>query len=238
LTFDRRLSKGLTAHIGYTYSKELDDLAASRNPFNGNLERAVGSIDRPQVFITTLVYKLPFGTGHQWGAGNPIARTLVSDWSLSALINFTSEPPLSITGSGCNTPGITSTCYVSLNPNFSGPILINGSWGGGNALAPGAASYINKAAFMDPAPYTFGNAPRNAPYGLFSPALLDEDVSLRREIRLRERIRLALEANCFNITNSVYFSAPGTNIDSSNFGQVTSQRSLPRKFQINARITF
>jgi hypothetical protein len=238
LTFDRRLTKGLFFHAGFTHSKELDNLAASRNPFNGGLERAVGTIDRPNVFVSDMVYRLPFGTGHKWGAGNPVVKSLVSDWSLSVLLNFTSEPPLSITGSGCNTPGISSTCIVSYNPNFSGPISINGGWGSGNALSPGAASYINKAAFMDPAPYTFGNLPRTAPYGLFSPALFDEDISLRREITLRERLRFSIEANCFNVTNSVYFNAPGTSIDSANFGQVTSQRSLPRKFQINARFSF
>lgn len=42
----------------------------------------------------------------------------------------------------------------------------------------------------------------------------------------------------FNITNSVHFSAPGTNIDSATFGQVSSQANLPRKVQFNARITF
>ena len=238
LTFDRSLSKGLTAHIGYTFSKEIDNLAASRNPFFARLERSPGTINRPHVFIATMVYRLPFGSGHQLGAGNAFVRALVSDWSLSALLNFSSQPPLSITGSGCNTPGVSSTCYVSYNPSFSGPVRINGNYGDGNALAPGAVSYINKAAFMDPAPYTFGNVPRTAAYGLYSPALFNEDFSLRREIRIRERIRFAIEANCFNITNSAYFAAPGTNIDSANFGQITSQRSLPRKFQINARISF
>jgi hypothetical protein len=91
---------------------------------------------------------------------------------------------------------------------------------------------------MNPAPYTFGNLPRSAPFGLLGPHILNEDASLRREIKLRERLKLAFEANVFNITNSVYFNTPATNIDAANFGQVTSQRNLPRKVQLNARITF
>jgi len=47
----------------------------------------------------------------------------------------------------------------------------------GNALAPGAVAYFNKSAFADPAPYTFGNLPRSAPFGLFVPHLLDESFS-------------------------------------------------------------
>ena len=47
---------------------------------------------------------------------------------------------------------------------------------------------------------------------------------------------LLFEANIFNITNSVYFNAPATNINTANFGQVTSQRNLPRKVELNAQI--
>ena len=42
----------------------------------------------------------------------------------------------------------------------------------------------------------------------------------------------------FNVTNSVYFAAPTTNIDSANFGQVQTASNSPRKLQINARLTF
>jgi hypothetical protein len=127
---------------------------------------------------------------------------------------------------------------ASYAPGFTGPVRINGDYGNGNALAPGAVSYINKAAFADPAVYTFGNTPRGAPYGLFAPSLLDEDISLRRQISITERLKLALSGDFFNITNSVYFAAPGTNIDSSTFGQVTTTANLPRKIQVNARFTF
>lgn len=49
---------------------------------------------------------------------------------------------------------------------------------------------------------------------------------------------LSLEENIFNITNSVYFKTPGSNIDSATFGRVTSQRNLPPKVQFNARFSF
>lgn len=246
VTLNRRFSSGLTAQIGYTFSKEIDNtpsggqlgaVGGTRNPFDGSLDRGLGAIDHRHIFHGTFVYNLPLGRGHRLGA-NAITRGIFSDWTISGLITFTSGAPLSISGSGCTTPGISSTCVVSLNPSFTGPVRINGNYGTGNALAPGAIAYFNKAAFVDPAPYAFGNAPRSAPYGLFAPALLDEDVTVRREIPLRERIRLLISADVFNITNSVYFAAPGTNIDSANFGQLTTSANLPRKIQLNARITF
>ena len=247
LTFERRFANGFTTQVGYTFSKEIDDIPGTashlgavggdRNPFAGGLDKGLGAIDHPHIFHATFVYELPFGKGHM-GSGNVVARTLASGWQISGLISFNSGAPLGITGTGCSTPGIVSTCIVSYAPGFTGPVLINGGYGSGNALAPGALSYINKAAFVDPAPYTFGNLPRSAPFGLFAPHVVDADLSLKREIAIRERYKLALQADVFNVTNTVCFAAPGTSIDSSNFGQVTTTANLPRKIQLVARFTF
>jgi hypothetical protein len=248
LTLERRFSGGLTAQAGYTFSREIDNVigvgshlgavGGNRNPFNGHLDKSLGTLDHRHIFHATFVYELPFGKGRRFSSGNAVVQSLVSGWQLSGLITFTSGAPLGITGSGCNTPGIVSTCMVSYAPNFTGQVRINGDYGDGNALAPGAVSYINKSAFVDPAVYTFGNTPRSAPYGLFAPSLLNEDISIRRQISITERFKIAISGDFFNVTNSVYFAAPGTNIDSATFGQVTTTANLPRKIQLNARFTF
>jgi len=234
--------------VAYTWSKELDNVAGTashigavggnRNPFAGGLDKGLGAVDRAHVFHATFVWGLPIGKGHAIGSGNAFARGLASGWQLSGIITFTTGIPLAIVGSGCNTPGIVSTCIASYNPSYPGAVRINGSYGSGNALSPGAVSYFAKNAFADPAAYTFGTLPRSAPYGLFAPSLLDESLSLRREIAITERLKLAITGEVFNLTNSVYFGAPGNNIDSANFGQVTTSANLPRKLQLNARITF
>ena len=238
LNLNRRFSRGLTFNVNYVFSKELDNLGSNRNPFSGSLDRALGAGHRPQVLAATLVYALPFGKGHLLDGGGTVVRAIVSKWQLSGVFTYSSGTPLTITGSGCTVTGISSTCIASYNPAFSGPARINGTYGQGNIIGSGVVSYLDKRAFVDPAPYTFGNLPRSAPFGLLGPYLLNEDFSLRREIAIREKAKLAFEANMFNITNSVHFGAPGTNIDSANFGQVSSQANLPRKVQFNARVTF
>ena len=127
---------------------------------------------------------------------------------------------------------------ASYSPGFSGDVRINGAYGSGNALQPGAISYLDKRAFVNPAPYTFGNLPRSAPFGLAAQGILNEDITVRREIAIHERLKFAIGLDIFNVTNSVYFAAPGTNIDSANFGQVQTASNSPRKLQINARLTF
>jgi len=248
VTVERRFAKGFTTQTGYTFSKEIDNsigvatnlgsVGGNRNPYAGGLDKSLGAIDRRHVFHATFLYALPFGKGYNLGNGNAVVRGLVSGWQISGIITYSSGAPIAITGSGCNTPGITSTCIASYNPSFSGPVRINGDFGSGNALAPGAVAYYDKRAFADPALYTFGNLPRSAPFGLFVPHLLDESISLRREIGFTERWKLAITADVFNVTNSVHFAAPGTNIDSANFGQVSTTTNLPRKIQLNARIMF
>jgi hypothetical protein len=238
VNFNRRFSKGLAFNVNYVFSKELDNLGSNRNPFAGGLDRAPGTTNRPQVLTGTVVYALPFGKGGYLGSGNKAVSAIVSGWQLSGVINYSSAAPLTIIGSGCTVTGIVSTCIASYNPAFNGQVRINGSYGEGNITGSGVVAYLNKAAFIDPPPYTFGNLPRSAPFGLYGPYLLNEDLSLRREISLRERVKLAFEANMFNITNSVHFGAPGVNIDAAAFGQVSTQANLPRKIQFNARISF
>ena len=234
--------------LGYTFSKELDDVSGStssstadltaRNPNNNALERAEGTIDHPHVFTGTLVYKLPFGAGHRLGSGNALVSHLVSNWQISGVFTYSAGSPLSITANGCTSGGILGTCYPNYNPAFNGPVRINGTYGAGSVLGSTPTVYLAKSAFVDPAPFTVGNVPRTAPFGLLGPYVADQDISLRREVAIRERVRLALQADAFNITNVVYFAAPGTNIDSASFGTVTSQANSPRKIQFSGRITF
>jgi hypothetical protein len=91
---------------------------------------------------------------------------------------------------------------------------------------------------MDPAPYTFGNVARSAPYGLTAPTLWEVDLTVRRTITIRERFKLQLAADFFNLFNNVVFAAPATNIDSANFGQITTAQNMPRHIQFSARISF
>jgi hypothetical protein len=63
-------------------------------------------------------------------------------------------------------------------------------------------------------------------------------MSLRRQFAFRERLKLAIQADFFNLTNRTQFGGIGTNIDSSNFGTVSTQANSPRKIQLAARLSF
>lgn len=239
LSLNRRFSNGFTFSANYTYSKELDNLLSTpRNPFNDALERAPGTIDHRHVFTGTYVYALPFGAGRHWNPANRAVGAVVGGWSLSGIGTFNSGAPLSITANGCVSGNILGTCFPNYNSSYSGNVRINGDYGSGSVLGSTPTAYLAKSAFISPSAYTVGNVARTAPYGLYAPHIIGFDVSLRREFAIRERLKLAIQADAFNVTNSVFFGAPGLNIDSANFGTLTTQANQPRKLQLNARITF
>ena len=92
---------------------------------------------------------------------------------------------------------------------------------------------------MDPAAYTVGNIARSAPFGLFAPHNAELSISAFAGNSIsRERIKLAFQADAFNVNNAVHFGTPGTNIDAANFGTVSSMANQPRKLQFSGRISF
>lgn len=237
LSLNHRFSSNLTFMVNYTFSKELDDLAGVRDPTKDFLEKAPGTIDHPHVASATFVYQLPFGKGHNWTSDNNVIRSVISNWQFSGIFTFSSGAPLTLTGTCVGGGIIDATCYPSYNPSFSGSVWQNGSIGSGGANVASTA-YLNKAAFVDPANYTAGNVARSAPLGLFAPHIADLDVSVRREFPIVERVRLALQADAFNVNNAVHFAAPGVGIDSASFGIFSAMSNQPRKLQFSARISF
>ncbi len=79
---------GLTFYANYIFSKELDNLGSNRNPYNGALDRAVGSTDRPHVVLGTVVWVLPFGKGQNMNPSNPVVSQIVSHWQVFQVVDI------------------------------------------------------------------------------------------------------------------------------------------------------
>jgi hypothetical protein len=240
-TIERKIAGGLTTQIAYTYGKEIDDLSGTasqlgavpggtRNPYDHTLDHGLGVIDHRHNLHISAVYNIPLGP---LGA-NHYVKSVIGGWQVSAIYSFETGMPLGITGTGCNVPGIVSTCMVSLAPGYSGSAVLS-AVGSGNAHT---GIYLDKHAFVDPAAYTFGNEPRSAPYGLYAPTTWEVDSTLRKTIPIHDSINFQLAADFFNTLNNVVFAAPATNIDSATFGTVTSTQNLPRHIQFSGKINF
>ncbi|HWB31639.1 MAG TPA: TonB-dependent receptor [Acidobacteriaceae bacterium] len=242
--FKQRMSNGLQFQFNYTFSAEIDNNGTYRNGYaNTRLERSRGVIDEPSIVNATAVYQLPFGANHAWGNRNMFERQTMGGWQLSGIYTYNSGIPLTVTGTGCVTPG-GSTCMPNYNPAFGGPVRINGSYGRGQT-AKQLVNYLNPGAFINATDtvhypnYTFGNVARTKPYGLRGPTSYDLDLSLKKNIKITERWNAVLDATAINVTNVVIWGPPATNVGSpSTFGQVTSVANNSRDIQLSLRINY
>ncbi len=156
ISIRQRPSHGLNWMLNYTYSKSIDDLGTFRVGDNDRLDRSLSTTDEPQNLTATVVYQLPVGRGH-WGGDNFVYRSIMSDWTVSAIPIYHSGYPIVLTGSGCGTSGILNQCMPSLIPGVPGRANLKyGKAANGqpisfdpnapNALGLGANTYLNPGA--------------------------------------------------------------------------------------------
>jgi hypothetical protein len=238
---ERRLSKGFSLALAYTFSKEIDDMVPSVNGFPGesfsgaglqnyyNLagERALSSWDTPQTLVISYVYELPFGPGKPLLNVKGALGKIVGGWQINGNTTFQTGPPLQISG------GNASGSFVGTQrPNWNGQ---NPSLSG--SIANRINNFFNTSDFFFNAPFTFGNAPRLMP-DLRGPGIDNFDISLFKNTPIRERLQLQFRAEAFNAFNRVQFGVPNTSINSTAFGVITSQQNNPRNLQLGLRLLF
>jgi len=255
----QRPYKGLSFMFNYIWSKSIDDGGTYRSGYAipaaysndgrswpvDRIERGASTTNQPQHIIETGVWALPFGA-QGLGGGNHLVRALASNFKFSEIVQIYSGSPLAITGSSCQVNPAENTCNPTVAPGFTGPGRINGKWGQG-ATATSSPMYLNPAAFVpiatltasgSPYAYTFGDAARTAPFGMYGPGNYDIDISLRRNFNLTERAHLTFEGDLYNLTNHTQFLVGGTAFGSSNFGTVSGQANSSRDAQLSLRFEF
>jgi hypothetical protein len=106
-------------------------------------------------------------------------------------------------------------------------------------LASGKSIYqwFNTAAFAQPANFTSGTMARTYT-GVRQDKTKNLDFSLFKNFSFKERFKIALRAETFNLTNTPVFSAPGTSINGANFGIITGQSNPPRNVQLALKLIF
>jgi hypothetical protein len=233
VTAVKTLSHGLVLNANYTFAKGFDDLSSRSSYFK---EKAATTVP-PQILNVLLVYRLPFGKGQRFGAGSRAVNMLAGGWQISGVTTFDRGSIYGSIAGSCTLPSAGS-CYVDLAPGFTGPVAIGGNAASANLLAATRPVFLNKAAFQNPAAYTFGDSPRSGVYGLHNANTFNQDIALKRQFRLTERMMLAFEMDLHNPTNLVIFGNPSTSFTSTSWGTITSVANSPRQVQFNARLAF
>ena len=226
VTLSKRFSKGLTFEGSYTWAKNLDDGESHQDSYNLRDDRAVSSIDIAHRFVMSYIYELPFGRGKAFGSSMPKWLDLAAgQWQINGITTFQGGNPLGISAS--NTAGIFNSLQRA-NSN-----------GRGAALDTPIRERLNRAfdtsTFSQPLAFTFGNvSPRTS--NLRNDMLRNHDLSLFKDFRIVERVRLQFRAEALNAFNTVRFSGPNTSVTSAAFGVINTQANSPRQVQMGLKV--
>jgi hypothetical protein len=251
-TISRRWKDGYV-QAAYTYSKSTDATSTGNTAFNTayndqsniNASRGLSDFDRPQRFVISYVYDLPF-----FHSATGLKRVVLDGWGVSGVTIFQSGTPFSIFDSGAATAFLGAGSTPLLGASLAEGAKISGGYTSGgvhsrlngyvniNNFAPAAQLYPEQCAVDSNYCVTgFGNLGRNIYRG---PSQQNWDFSLIKQFRLTERQALRFTADFFNIWNHVNFANPvATDVESpGNFGVITSTKGVPRLIQFSLRYSF
>ena len=231
----QKSAKALTVNASFTWSKNINVGCADywegcniQDPYNMRTNRGVDNVDVPIVFTASAVYELPFGKGKAFANQGPAAQIL-GGWKTNGLLAHRSGTPFTAGLVNNATNAHSGAARPNISGSTSGPKT--------------RADWFNKAAFSQPAPYTYGNAGRNT---LRGPGYTNMDFSVFREFAFKERYSVDFRTEIFNIFNHVNLGNPNSSYadpnldptDAANFGRITSSNGAQRRFQFAGTFHF
>jgi hypothetical protein len=262
-TFNKHFSNGLVFSANYVWSHFLDDQDSggwgSRGGTQywqvGNNPRANygnSNFDIPNAFKAYASYELPFGKGKNYLSGSSVLDEVVGGWRLSGTFIAQSGVPFTVINNNNAARDITG-CAENDGGTASGGDVPNGCNWFPNVIAsthvgnPNPNEWFNTAAFADAwtkgsgLPFAFGDERRNS---LRGPRLSVLNLSIAKDFRFGERVRLQLRSDWVNALNHPSLGIPGQAFGGNNFGQINNATQnngvavAPRSGQLSARITF
>lgn len=233
-TFSKRFSKTGQVAVSYTWSKNLTDNGSDRsnapqNSYDWAAEYGLATLDRRHVFTASYVYPLPFFADQRGVAGY-----VLGGWELSGIITWNTGLPLTVTSSLGNDPGGLGSVNNSSSAAGVRPDAVGDPWAGAGLCT--IDRWFNTAAFAEvpQGVYRPGNSGRGV---IEAPGIARWDFSLFKQVPLKERFKLQLRGEAFNVLNHASFNAPNTALGNANFGKILGARD-PRQIQLAAKIVF
>ena len=234
VNFTHRWSNGLNLLASYTYSKFTDNTAGTnswatvgfgvpiRNYYDLAAEKSVDAADIPHSLVVSYIYELPIGKGKKMGTNfNAVSEAVLGGWQITGVSSFKSGFPISVVGGGNNTSSFGGNQRPDLvgDPTLSHPTI---------------EKWFNTSAFAQPAPFTFGNAPRYMS-NVRAPGLETFDIGLQKWFHWREYLKMQFRCEMFNAFNRANFYSPDANSSDAAFGRISATLP-PRDVQFGVKL--
>ena len=235
---EKRFSSGFGVLLSYTAGKlitdannqvaplgEVNSTSEAQNWYDLRQERSIAEMDISQIAAISFVAELPFGPGKPlFGGIRGVGAALIGGWQLNGITSARTGQPLVMRA---NIPGGGN------RPNSTGRSAELDHESRGAAVA----QWFDVSAFTQPPSFSLGNVSRTLP-DVRGPGLLNQDLSLMKNTRIRERYTLQFRAEYFNIFNRPNFWMPNTLLGSGLTGRIQDTVALPRVGQLALKLTF
>ena len=233
LSAEKRYGSGLSFLAAYTWSKSLDEGGGGnsstgdpriniQNPRNIRADYGLSSFDYRQRFTFSTAYELPFGGGRKFmNNPNKFADIVASGWQIASIVTAQSGAPFSVF---LATPTANTGTFTRPDRICNGNLP---------AAQQKIVEWFDTSCFVNPSPFTFGNAGRNI---LIGPGLFTWDLAADKDFRLSEQVGLQFRSEFFNISNRANFGLPNGSIGSAAAGTITSVETNARQIQFALRL--
>jgi outer membrane receptor protein involved in Fe transport len=230
LQLNKRLQKGFTGQVSYTYGKAKDtgsDVQVGALPVdarNLDLEWGPSDFDVRNRIVINWLWELPFFRDH-----GGVSGALLGGWQINGITQLQSGFPFNVNttapypagdynGDGVNTDRPNLPSFGLELPNNNKDAYINGLFT--------AADF--------PRPVGNGTLPRNAYLG---PGYASTDLSFFKDFGMPKSTKLQFRFEAFNVFNRVNLQRPNGNLSQATFGRVT-QSFAARELQFALKYVF
>jgi hypothetical protein len=207
----RRMSAGLSFMTGYTFAKSIDDGSSIRTlgsdqlkPQSGtcvSCERGLSIFDTRHRFVSSVLYELPLGKGHQL-ANHGVAAVVLGGWQLGSIWTVSSGFPLNL---------LTGKDQSNTGHGYDRPNAVPGQKLELDSSQRGTGQWFNIQAVAIQALGSYGNLGRDVARG---PGIFSTDFSTLKNFTFAEKRYLQFRFEAFNFLNHPNFGDPGTSLSS------------------------
>jgi hypothetical protein len=247
----KRMSRGISFNIGYTFSKSIDIMSsdpgstagggkpdvpntgfiAQGDANNTANNKGLSDFDRTHRFSTSFLWEIPTNSDNRWLNGWAVSGFFQAQTGTPFTI-FASEPEIANASQYTNLVRGSGGLY---RPGFGRPNIACTA----DAVV-GEYSTSNLTVFdqscLRSANGGFGNLGRNTFRG---PSSKRFDLSFVKNTKINERMSFEFGFDLFNVFNTVNFANPTSDLqDTSDFGRLTNTIGGPRVGQFRARFKF
>lgn len=264
LDYRRAFTNGLQFQFNYAFSKAISDTAGDEQTnfqafvdFNNTgLERARSIFDTTHSTKANFAYTLPFGEGGRYTTGSSFLNKVIGGWGVNGIMTYQSGAPFSVMSlRGTVNRGVRSNNTQNGNPASSllskselenlialrmtgnGPFFFAPTVTGsdGRAAQPDGQGFFSGQAFFNPGPGDNGGLQRRMFTG---PMWFNMDMGFMKSTTITERQTIEFRAEAVNAFNTVAFHVGDQDINSVNFGRITTTVTTPRRIQFGLYYRF